>query len=140
MKQALGLFIVVASGLFWADVWWGYQAAYEIGYGALSIMAVVIAGTFLWLWHVRATPLALGMAFSWIGAASVMGWWWIYNVLERPTVMIENEWLFVFLSAYFVGAGLHFSVVERSFGLRSWMFTIPIAASTAISAAIHILS
>jgi len=137
MKQALGLFVVVCSGLFWADTVLGYEAAYEIGYGALAIMAMMIFATFLWLWHERATPLALGMAFSWLGAASVMGWWWIYNISGRPSGMVQNEWLFVFLSAYFVGAGLHFFVVERSFGLRHWMFVVPIAAATTISAVIH---
>jgi len=138
MKQAIGFFIVVGSGLFWADVVLGYQAAYEIGYGALSIMAVLISGTFMWLWHVRATPLALGMAFSWLGAASVLGWWWIYNVFERPIGMVQNEMLFVFLSAYFVGAGLHFEAVQRSFGVQPWLFVIPISLSTLISVVIHL--
>ncbi len=138
MKHALLFFFVVVSGLFWADRVLGYQAAYEIGYGALSFMAILIAMTFTWLWHARATPLALGMAFSWFGAASVMGWWWLYNVLDGPTVMVRNEMLFVFLSLYFVGAGLHFSVVQRSFGLRPWVFAAPIVGSTVLSVLIHV--
>jgi len=138
MKQALGFFIVVASGLFWADVVLGYEAAYEIGYGALSIMAVLISMTFMWLWYTRATPLALGMAFSWLGAASVMGWWWLYNIFDRPTGMVQNEMLFVFLSAYFVGAGLHFSVVQRSFGMHPWLFVVPMFAATLLSVLIHL--
>jgi hypothetical protein len=140
MKQAFLLYVVVASGLFWADKVLGYQAAYEIGYGALSIMALMISMTFMWLWQVRATPLALGMAFGWLGAASVMGWWWIFNIFDQPAAMVDNGVLFLFLSAYFVGAGLHFSAVQRSFGLRPWLFGFPIVGSTAISVLIHAIS
>ena len=137
MKQALSSFIVVSGVLLWADLWLGYEAAYEIGYGALTIMAVMITVTFLWLWYVRATPLALGMAFSWIGAACVLGWWWMFNLFDRPGPMAQNAVLFVFLSAYFVGAGLHFAAIQRSFGLKPWLLVVPVLGATLISTLIH---
>lgn len=140
MKQAIGNFIVVSSALIIANSTLGYEAAYAIGYGALSIMAVLISGTFLWLWQQKATPLALGMAFSWAGAASVMGWWWIYNLTDRPPVMQDNGTLFFFLSAYFVGAALHFSVVQRSIGLRSWVSAAPIVGATGTAIVVYLAS
>jgi hypothetical protein len=140
MRQALGLFVVIGAGLFWADLWLGYEAAYEIGYGALTLMAAMIAATFLWLWHVRATPLALGMAFSWAGAASVMGWWWVYTLSGGPDWMLEGEMLFVFLSLYFVGAILHFAVVGRSLGLPAGYLGFPVATALVLSAIIHAVS
>ena len=83
----------------------GYEAAYEISYGAFTLMAAMVSLTFLWLWMQRATPLAVGMAFGWAGAASVMGWWWVYNLLDGPTGMENSVALFLFLSVYLVGAG-----------------------------------
>lgn len=139
MRQALGLFAVVVAALLVADRWLGYEAAYEIGYGALALMAAMIAATFLWLWYERTTPLALGMAFSWSGAACVMGWWWIYNLFDRPGAMVGNEVLFAFLSLYFVGAILHFSVMQRSLGLHGGMFAIPLLGATLASTLIHML-
>ena len=79
----------------------GYQVAYQTGYGAFSMLAGVIAITFFWLWARRSTPLALGMAFSWIGSASVMGWWWMFSILDQPDWMVGNPVLFLFLSVYF---------------------------------------
>jgi hypothetical protein len=139
MRQALGLFLVIVAVLLGADRWLGYGAAYEIGYGALALMGAMIAATFLWLWYERTTPLALGMAFSWAGAASVMGWWWIFNLLDRPRVMVGSEVLFAFLSLYFVGAVLHFSVMQRSLGLHGMMFALPLLGATLLSAVIHVL-
>jgi hypothetical protein len=137
MRQALLLCLAIAGGLVAMDRVFGYEAAYEIGYGALALMAAMIAGTFLWLWYERTTPLALGMAFSWAGAASVMGWWWGFNLLDRPQAMVGSEVLFAFLSLYFVGAILHFSVMQRSLGLHGGVFAIPLLVATLASAAIH---
>ena len=68
----------------------GYDLAYQMAYGAISAMAVLISATFFWLWWQRATPLALGMGFSWAGAGMVMGYWWVHNLLDRPDWMDEN--------------------------------------------------
>lgn len=133
MKQA-GLLLVGIAGLaLLADRVFGYAATYAVGYGAFAILAAMISGTFFWLWATRATPLALGMGFSWAGAASVMGWWWVYNLAARPAAMVENAALFLFLSLYFVGALLHFVVIQRSMGMRDWAFLAPLAASLAVS-------
>jgi hypothetical protein len=137
MKQALFLFAIIASAFVVADITLGYEAAYSIGYGAISVMAVMISLTFLWLWRERATPLALGMSFSWAGAASVMGWWWIYNVLSAPNAMFQSWVLFVFLSLYFVGAILHFATMQRSMGLGTGAFVLPIGAAILLSGLIH---
>lgn len=139
MRQALGMFAVIVAVLLAADRWLGYEAAYEIGYGALALMAAMIAATFLWLWYERATPLALGMAFSWSGAACVLGWWWVFNLLDRPMSMAGSAVLFAFLSLYFVGAILHFSVMQRSLGLHGGLFAIPLLVATLTSALIHLV-
>ena len=111
-----------------------YGMSYQIGYGAFTLMAAMISLTFLWLWARRATPLAMGMFFGWAGAASIMGWWWLFHVLHQPAWMEENPVLFGLLSVYFVGAVLHFQVIARSFGLPEGMFVWPIAGSMLVSA------
>ena len=127
MKQALTLLFVIAAAFIWGELTVGYQTVYEIGYGALMFMGAMISGTFFWLWAARATPLALGMSFSWAGAAGVMGWWWLFNLLGRPEPMVESEVLFVLLALYFVGAILHFAVIARSLSLPPYTHGLPIA-------------
>ncbi|MEM7753411.1 MAG: hypothetical protein AAF230_08360 [Pseudomonadota bacterium] len=115
------------------DYFLGYHVIYKIGYGAFSILALVIAGTFLWLWLQRSTPLALGMAFGWAGATGVMTWWWLYDVFSQPAWMQDNPFLFVFLSFSLVGAVLHLDVIGRSFALSRLATFAPIAAAAVIS-------
>jgi len=117
----------------------GYEVSYRIGYGAFTLMAAMISLTFLWLWARRATPLAIGMSFGWAGAASVMGWWWSFNVLHQPEWMSHNPVLLMFLSVYYVGAVLHFQVIGRSLGRRQKSFLIPIGGSILASAMVHFL-
>lgn len=112
----------------------GYTTIYLIAYGAFSLMAAFMSLTFLWLWRRRATPLALGMAFSWGGAAMVMGWWWLLNLAEIPEWMLQNPVLLDFLSIYFVGVVLHFQVIGRSFGFPKRAAFYPIFAAVLISA------
>lgn len=132
MKPFLLLMVLVA--LFeMAAVLFGYSLTYQIGYGAFSILAFAISVTFLWLWVQRSTPLALGMAIGWGGAAGIMGWWWVYNLLQQPVWMKGNPILFVFLSLYLVGALLHLEVIGRSFSLP-WFVTIaPILGAVLVS-------
>ncbi len=126
----IGLFALARTGL-------DYRTLYQISYGAFSIMAAMISLTFLWLWANKQTPLALGMSYSWAGAASVMGWWWIFTVLGQPTQMDQSQLLFVFLSLYFVGAIMHFTVIlDREHAPRAVML-IPVAASLVISILVH---
>jgi len=138
MKQALYLVGFVAAGFTGLDIAFGYEAAYAISYGAIALMAVAISLTFLWLYVQRTTPLALGMSFSWAGAASVMGWWWLYNAFDRPGAMDESGVLFLFVALYFVGAIMHFAVILKSLDLPRPLFVLPILASLLLSAAIHL--
>ncbi len=81
--------------------------------------------TFFWLWRKRATPLALGMGFSWAGTGGVLGWWWLYRFLGTPEAMVDNEFLFLFVASYIVGGILHFQVIVRSLGWRSLVALLP---------------
>ena len=137
MKQAVFLVITVAAAFLAAYLGLGYEATYRIGYGALTLMAAMISATFLMLWVARATPLALGMAFSWAGTSCVLGWWWLFNLLGRPMPMTESGILFGFLSLYFVGAILHFMVMQRSFGLAPGSFVVPVLLSILASGLLH---
>ncbi|MCP5037040.1 MAG: hypothetical protein GY945_05500 [Rhodobacteraceae bacterium] len=117
----------------------GYQAVYQVAYGAITLMAMMIAATFLWLFVVRATPLALGMAYSWAGAGFVLGWWWLFNLNGQPLWLRESPVLFAFLPFYFVGAVLHFAVIHRSFGLHGAAFLLPVIGAVGLSAGIYLL-
>ena len=126
----IGLFALARSGL-------EYRTLYQISYGAFSIMAAMISLTFLWLWASKQTPLALGMSYSWAGAASVMGWWWVFTVLGQPTQMDQSQVLFIFLSLYFVGAIMHFSIIlDRARAPRA-VLLMPVGASLALSIVVH---
>lgn len=118
MRQGLtifgGLMVLLTAGV----LGFGYWPVYEVVYGALVAMAAMIAATFLWLYLRRATPLALGMAFSWTGCAATVGWFWSARLLGHPAAMAEHPALFAFLALYLTGAGLHFAVIEASLGLR----------------------
>lgn len=139
MKQAGYLFAVIAGGLIALDLAFGYATAYAISYGAVTLMAAAIAVTFLWLWFERTTPLALGMSMSWAGAASVMGWWWLFAMFDRPDGMVENEMLLIFVSLYSVGAILHFGVIGASMHLPRRVFLVPVLGSVAVSVLVHLI-
>jgi hypothetical protein len=102
-------------------------------------MALMIAATFLWLFAVRATPLALGMAYGWAGTGFVLGWWWVFNASGQPLWARESPILFMLLPFCFVGAVLHFAVIHRSFGRHGTAFLWPVAAALAVSSLIHFL-
>lgn len=139
MTDAARLLAIAVAAMLLVYAWLGYEATYAITYGAFALMAAMVSLTFMWLWRVRATPLAGGMAFSWAGAASVIGWWWAYNYLSRPAVMHENAALFLCLATYFVGAFMHFAVIGRSLGLNRMLWMLPVAGSLAISTALYAL-
>ena len=137
MKQAFMLLMALVA-LFQAGYeLFGYAAVYEVAYGAITLMALMIAATFLWLFVVRATPLALGMAYSWAGAGAVMGWWWVVQLSGRPDWLSMSPVLFAFLPFYFVGAVLHFAVIYRSFGLHGLAFLVPVALAVGVSAGVY---
>jgi len=140
MKQAGYLFAAVALMILGLDTAFGYRAAYAVSYGAIAMMGATISLTFLWLWWKRTTPLALGMSLSWAGAASVMGWWWLYSVLGGPDGMDQSVALLMFVSLYCVGAILHFGVIQRSLDLPRTAYLVPVLGSVILSALVHLLS
>ncbi len=140
MKQAFALMMLIAVVLQLGYAMAGYEAMYQIGYGAITLMGLMISLTFLWLYIVRATPLALGMAYSWSGASLVLGWWWIYSVLGEPAWADESPVHFIFLALYLVGALLHFSVITRSFGWHGALFLWPVLGALCLSGLIYIMT
>jgi hypothetical protein len=134
MKQAISGFLLPLAALSLLSVQSGYAAAYLIGYGVLTLMALWIALTFLWLWVERATPLALGMVFSWAGAALIMGWWYVYALLGHPVWMTGNRLLFVPLALYLTGAMIHSRVIWATVMADNRAHWVPVAAATLISA------
>ena len=136
MTKPIILLIFFVAGFELFHAVFGYDVAYQVGYGAFATLAAFISLTFLWLWARRSTPLALGMAFGWAGAASVMAWWWMYNVLDRPAAMVESSALFLFLSIYFVGAIQHLEVIGRSFGVSRRVAMLPVVFALVVSAVV----
>lgn len=114
MKQGLLLFTATLAALWLLQAAMGFRVAAQLAYAGLTALALAIAGTFLWLWRERATPLALGMAFSWAGAASVTGWWSWARTLDHGEWMRGHPALFFCLALYMTGAILHFAVIGRS--------------------------
>lgn len=136
MKQALQLLFGVLALLLGAYGTLGFDLVYHLAYGVVAAMAAVISGTFLWLWWARATPLALGMAFSWGGATCVMGWWWAFALAGQPMTMLAHPVVFLFPAAYLVGAILHFQVIHRTLGIPGGIFwALPAALIALVFAA-----
>lgn len=139
MKRPILLFFVCLMCMVGGEHAFGYWPVYQVSYGAFALVALVISGTFFWLWARRSTPLALGMAFGWAGAASVMAWWWLFNLFDRPEAMAQNSLLFLFLSVYFVGAVLHLDVIGRSFGMSRMTAMAPLGAAVLVSTALALV-
>ncbi len=137
MKQALALLALVSGGLMLAAGLAGFATVLTIAYGAISLMAFGIAATFLWLWLERATPLALGMVFSWLGSGLVTGWWWLFHLSGARLPGAEG--LLLCLAFSFVGALLHFAVIHRSFGRHGIWFLWPVGGAFAVSLAVSLL-
>lgn len=133
MKQALVLIALVAATLGAGYALAGFAAVFTLVYGAIALMAAMIAATFFWLWAVRATPLALGMAVSWSGIALVTGWGWLFELMGRPGWAVGHPAVLALLALYVVGAVLHFAVIHRSFGRHGAGFLWPVAVSVGLS-------
>lgn len=115
----------------------GFDAAYDLGYGAISLVAIVISVTFAWLWRVRATPMAMGMALSWAGCHGLVGYWWVYNQIGRgPGTVIEHDILFAFISLYFAGAVLHLSVISKAYFKTRLVFWLTLCGVMGITTAL----
>lgn len=133
MMRPVLLLLAMIAVFEGSDILFGYDLSYRVGYGAFAFLALVIAGTFFWLWAQRATPLALGMVFSWSGAACLMGWWWLYSLLGAPVWMQDNPLLFIFLSVYLMGAVLHLEVIGRSLSMHKFAAYAPVAVAVVTS-------
>jgi hypothetical protein len=139
MKQSLALLALVLAALHLGRIGLGQSAALVIGYGAMAVMALMMAATFLWLWRERTTPLALGMAWSWLGAGLFAGWWWGLNLAGAAPPPSHAQPVFVLLAIGLVGALLHFAVIHRSFGLHGAGFLWPVVLSLGLSGAVYAL-
>lgn len=133
MTKPILMVVAITLAFTLAETLFGYSLVYRVGYGAFGILAAVIAGTFLWLWAKRSTPLALGMAFGWAGAASITAWWWASRLLDRPEWMRSSDFLFLFLALYLVGAIMHLDVIGRSFHLSRLTTFAPVAGAFLLS-------
>jgi hypothetical protein len=137
MKQVLSLYGIVLGALALAVAGLGVAEALVLTFGAIALMALMISGTFLWLWQVRATPLALGMSLSWAGSGLTTGWWWAMQMAQStvlgPVAGVETVALFLFLSLLISGAVLHFSVIQGTFGLSGLKFLWPVAGAVSVS-------
>jgi hypothetical protein len=138
MRQAILLFLAVAGAFQIGNLLLESPAMQDVAQGATALVALVIAGTFLWLWARRTTPLALGMALSWAGAGLMLGWWWAYGLMGRPDAMATSPVLLHFLALYAVGAALHLGVIARSFDLpeRGMVLPMLVAAAAAWAASL----
>ena len=140
MKQALMLLALAVGLLELGQILFGVETIRLVVYGAIAMMALMIAGTFLWLWVERATPLALGMVLSWTGGGVFAGWWWIselsggagWTEVPHGTVAVQ--------ALYLVGASLHFAVIQRSFGHHGVRFLVPIVGALCLAAAMTVLA
>ncbi|PTQ74485.1 hypothetical protein [Celeribacter persicus] len=137
MKQVLTLYGIVLGALVLAVLLLGVSQALLLAFGAIALMALMISATFLWLWQVRATPLALGMSLSWAGSGFTTGWWWAMQIAQgpfwSPVLGIEVAALFLFLSLLISGAVLHFSVIQGTFGLSGLRFLWPVIGAVIVS-------
>lgn len=142
MIHAILLFLGAYAGLATLDRTIGFSVAYDIGYAAISLMAVVISVTFAWLYRVRATPMALGMSVSWAGCFGLVGYWWVFSQIGRPPITYaEHDILFAFVALYAVGAVLHLNVISQAYfrtrvvfwGTMIGVSTITLALAYAVS-------
>lgn len=139
MRQVVLLYmsLLIAAGC--AVGAFGVEIALLFAYGAISLMALMIAATFFWLWKTRATPLALGMSLSWAGSGLILGWWWATQIVGCPGWGLEVAALFWFLSLLTVGAVVHFSVIQGTFGYKGRAFLVPVFGAAMISFGVVLL-
>ena len=137
MKQALGFAAALTAVFLVIDLLAGFRTAAWVGFAAMLTIAAVNSATFLWLWYVRATPLALGMALSWAGQAAITAWWLLGGMPGRPDWVALPEVIFVFLALYIVGGGLHVSVIQRSSESRATALVWPAIALVSVAAGVY---
>lgn len=141
MKQPILFLLGLFAGLSSTSRVFGFGTAYDLGYGVIAVLAAVISLTFLHLWYSRATPLAGGMALSWLGCCGVVGYWWVFYHLGRdPEPGREFELLFLVLALYLTGALMHLRVISNAYWggrPRTWVIVLAaVAISQGIALAI----
>ncbi|MBM9594415.1 hypothetical protein [Roseitranquillus sediminis] len=135
MRHALALSVILLGGLILAESLVGTDFAIAIGFGAITTIAATNAATFLWLWWARTTPLALGMAYSWLGQAAISIWWFVSGIPHTaPWVTpFDSKILFAVLSIYIVGGIIHISVVQSSVDAVRRVVLLPAIAAFAVA-------
>ncbi|MCA0044575.1 hypothetical protein [Celeribacter litoreus] len=139
MKKILMLYAAILTAAGFAVVLLGPRPALLLMLGAIALMALMISGTFFWLWRVRATPLALGMSLSWAGSGLTLGWLWGVQSAEAATRSGDLAALFAFLSLLMAGAVLHFSVIQGTFGFSGLRFLWPVLGAWSVSFGVLLL-
>lgn len=139
MKQALGLLLLVLGVLEAGRASFGDPRLAVVMSGAMALMALMIAATFLWLWLERATPLALGMVHAWAGVAAFSGGWWATALGEGADWPGTPPGSGLVTGLFLVGALLHFAVIQRSFGRHGVAFLWPVAVAFSVAAAVALL-
>ncbi|WP_298491691.1 hypothetical protein [uncultured Maritimibacter sp.] len=133
MKQAIWLTLATVAVLEAGFLVAGYVPVADIAFGAVAIMAFLIALTFLWLWASHTTPLALGMVLSWLGVGGMAVWRWAYNLFEAPDWTMDHPAILWMLALTIAGSLLHFAVIQRSFGYRGLAFLWPVCGALGAS-------
>jgi hypothetical protein len=137
MKQAIlltGLTILALEAGFQVA---GVRPVATVVYGAIALMAAMIAGTFLWLWIERTTPLATGMVMSWAGMAALAAGWWRETLGDGTQPEAGGPVIFGVLALPIVGSILHFAVMQRSLGCHGPHFLWPPVAALVVSGAVY---
>ena len=138
MKQALLLALVFWAAFYFTVEVLNFRLAMAIGFSAMALIAAVNCVTFLWLWYVRATPLALGMALSWAGQTAMSIWWFATGMPGQGSWLHQDPLIFLFLSIYMVGGLLHIAVIQNSAGSTRTAAIWPAMAVVAVIAGVVI--
>ena len=135
MKQALLLTAALCAAFLVVEFAAGLDFAVALGFGATIVVVATNALTFLWLWWVRATPLALGMALSWLSQAALSVWWYTSGSVDVAAWVrnIDGLALFAMLSIYIVGGSLHIAVMRRSMDLSRTAMILPVLGAVAVA-------
>ena len=138
MRQALLIALMLWAAFYVTVEVLDFRLAAAIGFAAVSLITAANCLTFLWLWYVRATPLALGMALSWAGQTALSLYWGATRMPASALWLDQDPLIFLFLSIYIVGGGLHISVIQHSAGSRQARLIWPVIAGIAIAAGVAI--
>jgi hypothetical protein len=140
MRQALVIALLLWAAFYVTAELLSFRVSAAIGFAATTLIAAANCATFLWLWYVRATPLALGMALSWAGQAALSVWWFSTGMPGKALWIEQDPSVFLVVSIYIVGGALHIAVIQNSSGMRRaglvWpaMIVASVAAGVAIAA------